>query len=1099
MDVDDRATDTAVEQHPVGALLVRCLDAIATSGPSAVENILESCGEHANAVRERLQILEDLGLASNQHHAQPQKLGEFRLLRRLAGGSQGVIWLAEQESLGRRVALKVLRPGFFESAHARARLEREARLIAKLDHPNIVSVIGTGQDDGLTWVAMEYVDGQSLDEVLDACRQGPKDVPLSQFLVWGREIGRALACAHGQGIVHRDVKPANIRITAKGHAKLLDFGLARDDDCATLTVSNTFQGSPVYAAPEQVRSDGAAIGPSTDIYGLGMTLYECFTGEIAFRGRTTEQVFDSILHTEPRRLRRICSTIPVDIEKVVLKAIEKDPSARYASASDMAEDLDAVLHFRPVRANLPGPVRRVTKAIRRNRTAFFASLSAAFLVLAAAIAFGFYLDARRKVPARVAQHLRHARLALLDTNIGELMHTVALRDSQVVPIRFDARAALAEYDAALALDPSRRDIRDERDIVQLAREMSSQPTIEQIERAVPEDERARGLLALLLGHGRYTMQCWQSSGMSLEDPDPLVDLALGEMYLALDRPERAYPRLFLAQAQFPETGFVAVDLADAACRNGEPKLAEHYLRVAAELEDRDPYGSDRRVAADVAAALGQVERAEDLYRDVIDKSQAPTAIDHCARLFADQGRLRESLRVRTMLWRSSRFDAPLFELLEHAMSTMPIAARMVAIRRACIENEYWRPGLIRALESRVQDGRNPTAASTGRSWMHSLTPVLDQLNADRHVWREVPPFVLDLLLAATLKLGHEASDSGPRMRGLGQSLRSAAQLLARFGLARSPPSDDGRMAYDPVQRCAVYFGHYRTDVHNDFWRFDGQRWRQIFSSPTPPARRWHAMVTDAARQRIVLFGGMSTHALGDTWEWDGKRWTEMKPSSSPSPRFHHAMAFDARRNRVVLFGGIKNAMIVDDPTESGPSAETWEWDGANWLQCRPSQAPRARRGHAMAFDDRRGVSLLLGGWSPTDRTVSNREVWTWDGHHWKDLTPTELGLPVIGNAAAYDPARHRVVVLHDEGPSVRHLPAWDRLLPSMTKTKSIAYEWDGSRWHRSKGPPGYFRWSYGMTYDAARGTLLVLGGRDDSGSVNRTWRRGAENRWHGAR
>ncbi len=300
-------------------------------------------------------------------------LKDYRIIRRLGAGGAGEVFLAKQRSVGRRVALKLLHPGHVGSAEAVHRFEREARAIGKLQHRNIVSVYDTGVVDGRPYIVMEFIPGLGLNEILSRERAGGGGLEKGQVERWGIELSQALSCAHEAGIVHRDVKPANIRIRPDGTALLLDFGLAREEQIETLTIPGAFRGSPIYASPEQIHAQGD-LDCRTDIYSLCVTLYECVTGRTPFTGATTQQIFYEVLSREPVPPRQLNRTLSTDLETVILKGIEKEPGHRYPTANQLGEDLTAILEDRPIRARRVGPVTRAYKWSRRHRGATVAIL-----------------------------------------------------------------------------------------------------------------------------------------------------------------------------------------------------------------------------------------------------------------------------------------------------------------------------------------------------------------------------------------------------------------------------------------------------------------------------------------------------------------------------------------------------------------------------------------------------------------------------------------------------------------------------------------------------------------------------------------------------
>src|SRR5262245_48941190 len=338
-----------------------------------------------------------------------ERLGAYRLLARLGRGGMGLVFLAEDESLGRRVALKVVRPELSDSPAARERFEREARAVARLRHPHIVTLHGAGREGDVRYLVMELLEGQGLDERIEAARAAGRTLPVVDVVRWGAQLARALQYAHEHGVVHRDVKPSNIHVAHDGRALLLDFGVARElgADASTL---GAFVGSLPYAAPEQVAAHRGGVDGRTDVYALGATLYEALTGRRPFEGGTTEQLLRAVLHDEPQPPRKLLPGLPRDLQTVLLKALEKEPARRFASAAALADDLEAVLAFRPIAATPPAAPARAAKWLRRHPAAA-ATLTTGLIALAALVARELAADARSAGQARAqaARLLQEAR------------------------------------------------------------------------------------------------------------------------------------------------------------------------------------------------------------------------------------------------------------------------------------------------------------------------------------------------------------------------------------------------------------------------------------------------------------------------------------------------------------------------------------------------------------------------------------------------------------------------------------------------------------------------------------------------------------------
>jgi len=314
-----------------------------------------------------------------------ERLGEFRLIRRLGEGGMGVVYLAVQESLDRQVALKVIRPEQTGSREAETRFAREVELAAGLRHANIVAVHASGEQKGVRYFAMEYVPGESLNDVLRRAADEKRQLPLRTALGWFHDIAAALDCAHKAGVIHRDVKPSNVRITPEGRAMLMDFGVARHVRLATLTLTGAFRGTPHYASPEQVRARSTGIDHRTDVYSLGASLYEAMTGQVPFQGETTEQVFHQILVRDPLPPRRLNPSLSRDVETAITTAMEKDPGRRYQTMAAFQEDLRRLLAGEPVVARPPGWVRKTVTWFRRRWRS--SAVAALLLIVVASLVF----------------------------------------------------------------------------------------------------------------------------------------------------------------------------------------------------------------------------------------------------------------------------------------------------------------------------------------------------------------------------------------------------------------------------------------------------------------------------------------------------------------------------------------------------------------------------------------------------------------------------------------------------------------------------------------------------------------------------------------
>ena len=342
-----------------------------------------------------------------------KRLGEYRILEEIGRGGMGVVYLAVQAGLARKVALKVLPAHLTLDQTTVLRFQREARMAARLEHPGIVAVHGVGKDEDAYYFAMDYVQGiplsQKIKEALRLREAGAdKDSTGTQFgsKKWIEEgVGRiaqvadAMQHAHEQGILHRDVKPSNIIIREDGTPVLTDFGLAREQGLPSMTMTGDFAGTPFYVSPEQGegRTD---LDARTDVFSLGVTLYEVLTLHRPFDGETPREVIHKILDMDPTDPRRFGVDLPPDLRAIIAQALEKDRGLRYSSAGEMARDLRAFLEYKPVSARRATTGRRIVRWSKRNPVV--AALSGA-LILSLVVGFVLVLDRNQTLSRSLAE------------------------------------------------------------------------------------------------------------------------------------------------------------------------------------------------------------------------------------------------------------------------------------------------------------------------------------------------------------------------------------------------------------------------------------------------------------------------------------------------------------------------------------------------------------------------------------------------------------------------------------------------------------------------------------------------------------------------
>ncbi len=316
---------------------------------------------------------------------------EYEVLDEIAQGGMGVVYRARQRKLGRVVALKTLRAGVRATSEDLARFTREAQTAARLVHPGIIPIHDFGVVDGVPFFSMDFIEGRTMAALLEAGSLGLR--PAVGIL---EKVCRAMHYAHQQGVIHRDLKPGNILVDASGEPRLADFGVAKSlFGEATLTREGAIMGTPAYLAPEQVGGDKDELGPWTDVYALGVTLYHVLTGRVPFQGTTELELLYKITLEEPPPPRAVRPDAPPELEVICLKAMQKDRVNRYRSAMEMAEELSRWLANQPILTRPESVTQRTFKLVRRKRASIGLVLAGIAL---GAVAVGIALWPRKEAP-----------------------------------------------------------------------------------------------------------------------------------------------------------------------------------------------------------------------------------------------------------------------------------------------------------------------------------------------------------------------------------------------------------------------------------------------------------------------------------------------------------------------------------------------------------------------------------------------------------------------------------------------------------------------------------------------------------------------------
>lgn len=424
------------------------------------------------------------------------RLEGFTLLEEVGRGGMGIVYRARQDRLDREVAVKVLSPALLASPRARERFALEAKALARLRHPHVVVVHEIVARDDLCAYAMEWIAGTTLAR---AIADGDPRLPPVAIARLGIALAEALTAVHAAGLVHRDVKPSNVLLRADGTPVLTDFSLVHDDAQTMHTRTGEFLGTLAYAAPEQLRGERDRIGPRTDVYGLGVTLWSALAGKPPFGSGSTATMLQRIEHGQLPPLRRVAPAVPRDLATIVHTAMERDPARRYADAAALGADLRRLLAFEPIHARPAGVVLRMQRWLERSPQLAFA-LAGLFVAVVLGLAAAVWLSldlAQQRDTAQVAESRARDETASQKELVGFLKGLIRAGDATLHDGRADITVREAVERAAATTDLARH-----RPAVQAAVRLAIGELLAAtglIDRAEPHVEQALTLLRQLHG------------------------------------------------------------------------------------------------------------------------------------------------------------------------------------------------------------------------------------------------------------------------------------------------------------------------------------------------------------------------------------------------------------------------------------------------------------------------------------------------------------------------------------------------------------------------------------------------------------------------
>lgn len=792
--------DVTPEDAELSAALEAYLEAREAGRPIDAQQLVAEHPRVAERLRACLASLEAVEgvagrfFAGDGNEAAPRELGclgDYRLIREVGRGGMGVVYEAEQISLRRRVALKVLPFAATMDPRQLQRFHNEARAAASLQHEHIVPVYAVGCERGVHYYAMQFIDGLTLAQVIardnaanegttdriagaadttmrPAATQAPRDAAYFRRVAqWGIQAAEALEHAHSVGIVHRDIKPGNLMIDGAGKLWVTDFGLARTAADNNLTMTGDMLGTLRYMSPEQALARHGLVDHRSDVYALGVTLYELLTGRPAVEGNDRAEILDGISATDPILPCRHERAIPGDLQTVILKALSKDPTDRYGTASDLAQDLRRFLEDRAIQARPLSPRKRLARLLRRHRAVALAA-SVGLLACLAVLVLGAGVSIWQAFRAAAAQKQAES----------DALNASRQRDR-------------AEGNMQLALQVLHETYRDMNGKWSVGDTRSEPWRRELLERMLAFHQR---FLAQNSDNPRVLFEMARASGEIGDTYRELGDLPKAKQ--AVDQAIRLLNQLLSDDSENPTyrqaLGREYVSLGRLLATMGQRQEGEETYResiaikkaLAAEYPDKAIYRQQLSIShAHLGLHLMEESRwdeAEQQFRAVVDLDEAP-GWDYLGLLYTRKGHLRDAEKAYRRVAESRRKQAAEFPLTPNYQLALASALNELAIAQEMVGDGQQAEGTWRENESVLKKllAESPTKPQYRQRLAQNYYNYASLLKSSRKRQQAEEAY------GQALDLQEPLADEFPRnseyQSGLGATLNNLALLLKDRG------------------------------------------------------------------------------------------------------------------------------------------------------------------------------------------------------------------------------------------------------------------------------------------------------------------------------